>query len=143
MKDVGRRRRGAAAGDGAGGAGDLEALVRKVAARRAREVVEPQKDRLDALEREMAVARVDLDRIATDLRSLEQRIDGLASGAAPVTGDETEVAEARNVLEAVRAEHARVRARLQVVSRYEERIRRIEEAVVSLYGGDLRGPRKH
>ena len=90
----------------------------------------------------MAVARVDLDRIATDLRSLEQRIDGLASGATPVTGDETEVAEARNVLDAVRTEHARVRARLQVVSRYEERIRRIEEAVVTLYGGDLRGPRK-
>ena len=133
MRGTGRRKTDS-------GPDDLEALVRKVATRRAREVVEAQKDRLDALEKEMAVARVDLDRIATDLRSLEQRLDAMTAAADPVTGDEAEVVEARNVLEAVRSEHARVRARLQVVSRYEERIRRIEEAVVKLYGGDLRGP---
>jgi hypothetical protein len=135
MRGTGRRK-----AEQGSGPGDLEALVRKVATRRAREVVEPQKERLDALEKEMAVARVDLDRIATDLRSLEQRLDAMTAATDPVTGDEAEVAEARNVLEAVRSEHARVRARLQVVSRYEERIRRIEEAVVKLYGGDLRGP---
>jgi hypothetical protein len=32
----------------------------------------------------------------------------------------------------VRREHARIRARFQVVSRYEERIRRLEKAVTKL-----------
>lgn len=135
MRGTGRRK-----AEEGGRTRDLEALVRKVATRRAREVVEPQQQRLEALENEMAVVRVDLDRIATDLRSLEQRLDAITVGADPVTGNAVEVAEARDVLQAVRSEHARVRARLQVVSRYEERIRRIEEAVVKLHGGDLRGP---
>jgi hypothetical protein len=40
----------------------------------------------------------------------------------------------------VRREHAQVRARLQVVSAYEERIRRLEAVLAEVSGGDLRRP---
>jgi predicted nucleic acid-binding Zn-ribbon protein len=99
-----------------------------------------QARRIDALEKEMAVVRVDLDRLASGIRSIEERLDARDRAVEPITAGAEELVEARSLLEAVRSEHARVRARLHVVSRYEERIRRIEEAVVKLYGGDLRGP---
>ena len=38
----------------------------------------------------------------------------------------------------VRTEHARIRARMQVISAYEERLRRVEESVAELYEGDPR-----
>jgi hypothetical protein len=120
---------------------ELERLVRRVAGRRAREVIDVQKRAVDRVERDLGVVRVDLDCIASDLRAIEERLDAGTAGAAPVSGDDDANADARRVLDEVRAEHARIRARLQVVSRYEERIRRLEEAVVKLYGGDLRGPR--
>jgi hypothetical protein len=102
-------------------------------------------DRLDsrtaALEEAVAVIRVDLERIGHELRSLEHRLDSEAAGTAPpVTGSEREVGEARNVLAEVRREHERVRVRFQMISRYEERLRRVEDAAVKLYGGNLRGP---
>jgi len=55
-------------------------------------------------------------------------------------GEEPEFAEARSLVETVRREHEQVRVRMQVIGQYEERLRRIEEAVVKLYDGDVRHP---
>jgi chromosome segregation ATPase len=55
-------------------------------------------------------------------------------------GGEAEHAEARSLVEEVRREHEQVRVRMQVIGQYEERLRRMEDAVVKLYDGDVRHP---
>jgi chromosome segregation ATPase len=55
-------------------------------------------------------------------------------------GGDADHAEARSLVEAVRREHQQVRVRMQVISQYEERLRRMEDAVVKLYDGDVRHP---
>lgn len=64
------------------------------------------------------------------IAALEVRLAELAAGTQPPTlqpqgGDH----EAWDVLDRIQAEHARIRARFQVISAYEERIRRLESAV--------------
>lgn len=119
---------------------DLDQRVRRIATKRARAVVRDQKSRIDSLDSAAAVVRVDLEQIANQLRAIEHRLDSAVPIGGAVVGTPDEVAEARNVLDEVRAEHERMRVRMTVALRYEERLRRIEEAVVTLYGGDLRGP---
>lgn len=55
-------------------------------------------------------------------------------------GDDDARAEARSIVDAVRREHEQVRVRMQVIAQYEERLRRLEEAVVKMYDGDVRHP---
>lgn len=108
-----------------------------------RALTKPLRRRLAAQESTLAVVRVDLEVISHQLRSLEHRLEAVAADVrdGPVTGSPSDVAEARNVLDQVRSEHERIRVRLQMLTVFEERFRRIEEAVVTMYGGDLRGPR--
>ena len=40
----------------------------------------------------------------------------------------------------MRREHDQARVRFQVISAYEERLRRLEAAVVEMYDGDIRNP---
>ncbi len=54
--------------------------------------------------------------------------------------DDESVAEGRGLLDEVRSEHARISALMQVVSSYEERLRRVEESVAEPYEGDRRHP---
>jgi hypothetical protein len=56
------------------------------------------------------------------------------------TGDAEEHAEARSLVAEVRREHEQVRIRMQVIGQYEERLRRLEDAVVKMYHGDVRHP---
>jgi hypothetical protein len=114
-----------------------EDRVREIATRRARSVVEGTDKRVDRVEADLAVVRVDLERISHQLRAVEQRLDAAAAGTddAPASP-----ADPDGLLAEVRREHAQIRVRFQMMSRYEERLRRLEDAVVKLYGGDLRGP---
>lgn len=91
---------------------------------------------LDTVERE----RRDLQfgAVETRLADLEQRLADVRAGHAGGAPDAADVAEGRALLAEVRDEHARVRARMQVVSAYEERLRRVEESVAELYDGDRR-----
>ena len=73
-----------------------------------------------------------------DLEQRARRRPGGARASAPL--DDERLAEGRGLLEEVRTEHARIRARMQVVSAYEERLRRVEESVAELYEGDRRHP---
>ena len=61
-------------------------------------------------------------------------------GGEPVIAEEDEWAEARSLLELVRREHEQIRVRMQVIAQYEERLRRLEDAVVKSYQGDVRHP---
>ena len=61
--------------------------------------------------------------------SMETRLERLLTAGDEVTATEPERAEARKLLDEVREEHSRVRARFGVMTRYEERIRRLEAAL--------------
>jgi hypothetical protein len=74
------------------------------------------------------------------LADLEQHLDDSRAGLGQAPLDDDQLREGRGLLEAVRSEHARIRARMQVVSAYEERLRRVEESVAELYDGDRRHP---
>jgi hypothetical protein len=62
----------------------------------------------------------------------------IPSGARATAPDDDQLAAGRTLLDDVRTEHARIRARMQVVSAYEERLRRVEESVTELFDGDRR-----
>ncbi|MGN6609554.1 MAG: hypothetical protein ACTHMS_21410 [Jatrophihabitans sp.] len=79
------------------------------------------------------------DVLVHQMTGVERRMDELvlpraAEAAVPPaaapSGDPA-VAEAQAILAEIRAEHARVRVRLQLLSEYEERIRRLEAAVMA------------
>ena len=72
------------------------------------------------------------------LADLEQLLADSASGVTAKRPDDEQLAAGRSLLDEVRTEHARIRARMQVVSAYEERLRRVEESVTELFDGDRR-----
>lgn len=93
-----------------------------------------QHERIAELERELA-------RVSPQLAALEERVADLQSPpvASPSAGSpqarptgEADPAEVAQVLADIRAEHARVRARISAAARYEERLRRLEEQVAGL-----------
>lgn len=119
----------------------LEERVRQIATRRAKAVGQAADKRIDKVEAAVEVIRVDLDRIAHQLRSIEHRLDA-AGIDAPVEASTHAPSGAGDELAKAQQEHERIRARSQLVSRFDERLRRVEEVVRKLYGGDLRGPGK-
>lgn len=91
---------------------------------------------LDTVERERRDTQVGM--VEQRLAELERRLADVRSGLASAPVDADQLAEGSRLLEEVRTEHARVRARMQVVSAYEERLRRVEESVAQLFDGDPR-----
>ena len=91
---------------------------------------------MEASERERRDAQ--FGTIEVRLAHLEQRLHDARPQFAGVPPDDEALAEAASLVDAVRTEHARIRARMQVVSAYEERLRRVEESVAELYEGDPR-----
>jgi uncharacterized protein involved in exopolysaccharide biosynthesis len=90
-----------------------------------------QHERIAELERELA-------RVSPQVAALEERLAGLtAPPASPdlgtvLAGDDPAAAD---LLDAIRAEHARVRARISAAAKYEERLRQLEEKVERLDRG--------
>ncbi|HEX3589737.1 MAG TPA: hypothetical protein VHV74_08890 [Pseudonocardiaceae bacterium] len=64
-------------------------------------------------------------RIAPQIAAVDQRVASLERPA--IDGAETPAA--RELVEEIRAEHARVRARLSAIAMYEQRIMKVEQAV--------------
>jgi chromosome segregation ATPase len=58
---------------------------------------------------------------------LQQLLDATAGGGLEAT--DAERAEARRLLDEVQREHSQIRVRFGVISRYEERVRRLEAAI--------------
>ena len=81
--------------------------------------------RLGAVERESAWSANELARLNPQVASFETRLEQQARPEV-LTGALEDLPEARSLIETIREEHARVRARLALVSAYEERLRRLE-----------------
>ena len=115
----------------------LDALRDRLAAHAARfdkqrERIEAVEGRLVAVDSTVTRLSVTFDVLGHQIAALESRVEELASDI-DLTGalsmDDAQTAEARDILGEIRAEHARVRVRFQVMAAYEERIRRLEAAV--------------
>jgi chromosome segregation ATPase len=109
-----------------------------------------QRQRLRQLARQQADVRTDiatlnvgypvlLQQMASFETRLQQLVD--AADSRPVTATGAEQEQARNLLEEVRREHSQIRARLGVVGRYEERVRRLEAAIAPDHTSAVHGPR--
>lgn len=70
-----------------------------------------------------------VERVLPQVAAQETEIQGLRARleAAPLPESPEEVAQARTLIEEIRAEHARIRVRLTGVAQYEERLGRLEE----------------
>jgi septal ring factor EnvC (AmiA/AmiB activator) len=86
--------------------------------------------RLDTVARESAWAANELARLNPQVSAFETRLEQQARPEV-ITGDLQDLPEARSLVEIVREEHARVRARLALVSAYEERLRRLEARMLA------------
>lgn len=102
-------------------------------------------DRLDSLERRLDEFGQRLDkighdnfwtaeemrRVAPQVAALDSRLEDLRQGMHPVSGSVEEIEQARNVLDEVRREHERVRARLTAVAWFEDRLRKLEDQLAA------------
>ena len=84
--------------------------------------VRRQQRRIGDLERELMRLSPQVAALEARLEEMRLRLDGDVGS----TGAE-ETSEARGLLDAVRAEHARVRARISATTVFEERLRVLEE----------------
>jgi predicted RNase H-like nuclease (RuvC/YqgF family) len=98
-----------------------------------RERIRKHERRLDKVEATARLLVMDFARIEHQLSALEAKVERIGSERVPtpVTGDAREVAQARNVVELVQQEHEQIRARFQIITRYEERLRRVEDVLLS------------
>jgi chromosome segregation ATPase len=92
------------------------------ALRRLPGVVEDQRARIDELERQLIRLSPQVAALEERLETLRERVEGPG-----FTGTDAERDEARSLVEEVRAEHARVRARISAATVFEERLRVVEE----------------
>jgi predicted nucleic acid-binding Zn-ribbon protein len=91
-----------------------------------------QHGRIAAVERELARIGPQVAAIEVRLEDLRQRLDQPGS-------NDAERAEAASLVEEIRREHQRIRARISAATRYEERLRQLEETVSRL-GADRPEP---
>ncbi|HEY8372422.1 MAG TPA: hypothetical protein VIL00_06725 [Pseudonocardiaceae bacterium] len=84
--------------------------------------------RTDDLDGRSGWTENEVRRMGPHLAAVDERVAMLERPAARSSGDTAEQTESRSVLEEVRAEHARIRARLTAIARFEERLARLEEA---------------
>ena len=110
----------------------LDAEVRRLREDTDRRLAELDR-RLGAVERQADWSANELARLAPQVAALETRVEQKARPTVLAGGLE-DLPEARGLVDLVRDEHARVRARLAMVSAYEERLRRIEQRLLPREG---------
>jgi chromosome segregation ATPase len=99
--------------------------------KRQRERLDRHKERLDVINPKAWQAATLLEVLAAQVAAIEERLQ-ILTDKVDFRGDastDAEKAEARTLLEEVREEHRRIRVRFGVVTRYEERVRRLEAAL--------------
>lgn len=85
-------------------------------------------DLVAALETRLADVERELGRVAPQVAALEARLEDLAALVeGPVSATDDEMATARSLLDEVRTEHARIRARISAATVFEERLRVVED----------------
>ncbi len=108
--------------------------------REVRAAIKDIREKLVPMQRDITIRDLEHSSLSAQVATLEERLgrlDEVLSDATlvPAEGD---AAEALTVLDAVRREHEQIRVRMQVISAYEERLRRVEASVIALYDGDHR-----
>jgi predicted nucleic acid-binding Zn-ribbon protein len=83
-----------------------------------------QEKRLNAMTTVYAVLEHQMASMETRMADLEARVE-----VTPLTATDAEQVEARALVDEVRDEHRRIRARFGAMSRFEERVRRLEQAL--------------
>jgi chromosome segregation ATPase len=73
------------------------------------------------------------ERLGPQIAAVDERL-AVLERPEPAAGDPAEQAEARSLVEEIRSEHARVRARLSAVASYEHRIAQLEQTLTTLTG---------
>lgn len=74
--------------------------------------------------------RAELDRLIPHVAAQEGRLETLRESMALVPkADSAELAEARTLIEEIQRQHAQIRVRLAGISRYEDRLRRLEDSI--------------
>lgn len=99
---------------------------------RHRERIGKHDRRIAKLEARTRLLSMDFARIELQLGALEAKVERLARDRdAPIAGDSSDVARARQVVDVVQQEHQQIRARFQIITRYEERLRRVEDILLA------------
>jgi chromosome segregation ATPase len=84
---------------------------------------------------ELDWAQNELRRITPHIAAVDERVGVLERTKAVYLDTDTEQrSEARSLVEEIRAEHARIRARLSAVASYEHRIAKMEQTLTALTG---------
>lgn len=94
-----------------------------------------QRRELDQASRDASTRLSQIQRLVPQLAALEVRVSEQQRSSVLVTGTPSEMEEARSVVDEVRREHDRVRARLSGVAWYEDRLRKLEEQLETLTSG--------
>jgi hypothetical protein len=89
-------------------------------------------ERLERQNRRIRALELDLARIGPQVAALEARVEDLRFGALGSDVRSGEVAEAVSLVEEVRREHERMRARVSAAIRFEERLGRLEEQMATI-----------
>ncbi|HEX4701974.1 MAG TPA: hypothetical protein VH352_07590 [Pseudonocardiaceae bacterium] len=79
-------------------------------------------------------AQNELRRISPHIAAVDERVGILERSKTLPTTDSEQQTEARSLVEEIRAEHARIRARLSAVASYEHRIAKMEQTLTALTG---------
>jgi chromosome segregation ATPase len=90
---------------------------------------------LAAHERRLGEVERDLARIGPQVAALERRLEDVREALDVPTALSHEAAEAQSLIEEVRREHERIRARVSAAARFEERLARLEEEVAQRRNG--------
>lgn len=90
-------------------------------------------DRIERQHRRIAELERDLGRIGPQVAALEARVEDLHLGeVGPRSVDPDDLAAAGSLVEEVRREHERIRARISAASRFEERLGAVEETLAGM-----------
>lgn len=102
---------------------------------RQRERLDRHRDRLARQHERLMELEREVGRLSPQVAALEVRLAEVAARDerwAAADGDE--LVEARSLVQEIRAEHARIRARISAAARFEERLRVVEDALTPVAG---------
>jgi chromosome segregation ATPase len=91
------------------------------------EVPDATTQRLDRQNRRIGALERDMNRMGPQMAALEARLESLRERLVRPEAGPGDYDEALSLVEEVRREHERIRARISAASRFEERLRQLEE----------------
>lgn len=89
-------------------------------------------ERLDRQSRRIGALERDMNRMGPQMAAIEARLEDLRQRLDRPEAGPGEYDEALSLVEEVRREHERIRARISAAARFEERLRQLEEQVTRL-----------